>query len=147
MIAKSKGQVKAYGPGNVNNLLNFGSLYYSITDVSRSTPTYFVIHFLNHKVRVKSVKTVVNTDVYPEEWKLSISNDNKKYTTLIEGRNSLCSDANKTPFYDGYICKIKETVRTYVTMNNSLTGNYVRFDLIKNTYSFSFNPIKEINCL
>ena len=140
MISKSKGQVKAYGPGNPDSLLSFGSGYYSIKDVSKITPTFFIIHFLNYKVRVYSVKTAVIQDVYPLKWNLSISNDNITYRTLIDGGQPLCSETNRELAFNGYHCKSQENIITQVTKNNWLTGNYVRFDLIENTYNYEVNP-------
>ena len=127
--------VKAYGKGNVKDILEWGTLYYNV--FRGDEPNEFKIYFPKFFVNVRSIITMAREDdTFATDWKLSISRDDKKYSTLFEGNHPFCSPENIGPNANSIAsCKIREEKIFNVNTNKEIKGKYIKFTMTKNSYN------------
>ena len=122
----------AYG-----SLLDFGTRF-------STKEGYFTLFFQNFRINIKSYTLKVGTDVFPIRWNLSVSNSNSVWTEVSSVNESLCSKENWViQSSNKYFCSENEE-KTF-PVNHRGYYNYVRFDLIENSYYVNYEWLKLIN--
>ena len=97
---------------------------------------FFILHFKNSRVHINSYKLKAGDDVFPIQWNLTVSNDNRTWKAISEVNEPLCSEQNWTsPDETKNFCKYFEE-KTFPA-NHRGYHSYVKFTLIKNSYYYN----------
>ena len=132
-----KFSIKAYGKGDVQNILEWGKHYYNV--FSNNEEMEFKIFFPRFFVTPRSIITkATQSDTFPTEWKLSISPNDEEYITIFEGNAPFCSSENVGKNQNDIVsCNIEEEKMFEVNQNKGTKGKYVKFTMTKNTYNYN----------
>ena len=125
--------ITVYGSGsNPNALINWGEIYYSKLSWSDLVPKQFSFYFPKTPVSIKRVKTMTSGDVFPNDWSLFVSNDNKTFINIIKS-HTMCNPEDTIIAGTRTLCK-DGTIKYH---DASLVENYyyfVKFTMQANTF-------------
>ena len=134
-IKKLKMPIIVYGFGsNPSNIINWGTRYYSKKGESDKVPKEFTIYFPKTPVLIKGCKIMASGDVFPDDFSLFVSNDNKTFKNIIKNRTS-CNPSDITVKQHAKYCKSN----SIMYIEASIRGHFyfVKFTMQTNTYYFA----------
>ena len=126
-----------------NKLLKWGTDFISReSEYSTNISNSFIFNFKEAAVRVDSYDMIsTDSDVYPTNWTLSVSNDNKDWIIIDRKDQPLCNNAyiEKQPIDNKYFCKKKD--RFHFPAASCIPGyyQYVKYHMIQNSYYGTHN--------
>lgn len=142
-IKKLKMPIVIYGSGlNPNALVNWGDVYYSKLTGLDFVPKEFTLYFPETPVSIKKVKTMTADDVFPDDWSLFVSNDNKTFINIIKN-HTMCNKKDEIVFSTTKKCNTSKSITYHEA---TLVDNYyyfVKFTMQANTY-YHDNSFKDL---
>ena len=120
------------------NLTKWGNLYIARPnfDVSQDF-SFFTFYFKDSSVRVDSYDIIsFDGDVYPTNWTLSVSDDNKNWIEIDRKDQPLCNPSyiEYKQIEKRYLCALKETFHFTLSAKRNEFYKYVKFQMLKNSY-------------
>ena len=132
-------QIYVSGPGNVKDLLNWNASYRSFSaDEYGSINSYpeIVYQFPYNPILLKQYKILTSHDVFPTEWKISISNDGNNYEIIDHQFNETCDPENQYHISNDIHqigCRVFQ-FNTYSINQKAFFAKYIKFSLLNNSF-------------
>ena len=125
--------IKVYGSGNdTNAIIEWGKTYWSKKEWNDFVPKEFTLYFPESPMSITECKTMTNYEVYPDDWSLFVSNDNKTYYNIIKNQ-SMCDSMHQIKFDNKLFCQ-KDIIFKHKATKIENCFYFVKFVMTKNSY-------------